>query len=61
MTPEQRRQLLGDDVIDRIHTEVDQAVRNFGIPLDALADLRMVFGPVLTRMQTASQPHRRAA
>ncbi len=56
MTREQRRALLGDEVIARIHEDVDEAVRDFTTaPPDDKAELisrlRLILAPAAARLQ----------
>lgn len=56
MTPEQRRALLGDAVIQHIHEGVAEAVRDFmNAPAEEKADLigrlRPILAPAAARLQ----------
>ncbi|MFD5058212.1 hypothetical protein [Streptomyces sp. NPDC058394] len=56
MTREQRRALLGDDVVEQIHQRIDEAP---AAPDDAIEALRRIFARPATRSQPV--PARRAA
>lgn len=64
MSPQERRALLGDELVAHIHQDVDAGIARHGIPGDAIADLRPIFGPVLDRLaetRTPNMPVRSAA
>lgn len=50
MSPAERRAVLGDDLVATIHRDVDAELAAYGIPADAIADLRAIFSPVLERL-----------
>lgn len=56
MTPQERRALLGDDVIEQIHADVDNSLAAFGIPPEAITQLRLIFGPVVKRAEPHAHP-----
>ncbi|MGJ5826048.1 hypothetical protein [Streptomyces ossamyceticus] len=56
MTPEQRRALLGDEVIARIHEEVEAAARDFEsappeVRAEVIRRLRPILAPAAARLQ----------
>lgn len=57
MTREERRALLGDDVVDEIHDQVDASIAAYGIPQDLLLQLRRTFAPALARLQAQAAEH----
>lgn len=50
MTRQERRALLGEETVADIHRDVDAGISRYGIPDDAISDLRLIFGPVLDRL-----------
>jgi hypothetical protein len=52
MTRDERRALLGEDLVAQIHTEVDASIAAYGIPDDLLRNLRRVLAPAAERLRT---------